>query len=52
MRIRFLMLCASLCISFMATSCDKKEEKPEKEPQEEACPGGDPKSDFFLIPLW
>ena len=24
----FLMLCASLCISFMATSCDKKEEKP------------------------
>ena len=25
----FLMLCASLCISFMATSCDKKDEKTE-----------------------
>ena len=41
------MLCASLCISFMATSCDKKEEKPEKEPQEEACRGGDPESDIL-----
>ncbi|MBR4689166.1 MAG: hypothetical protein IKO90_01750 [Bacteroidales bacterium] len=43
----FLMLCALMCISFMATSCDKKDEKPEKEPWEEACPGGDPESDIL-----
>ena len=43
----FLMLCASLCISFMATSCDKKNEKPEKKSWEEACSGGDPESDIL-----
>ena len=31
----FLMLCASLCISFMATSCDKKDEKPAATEQED-----------------
>lgn len=41
----FLMLCASLCISFMATSCDKKDEKPAKTEQE-GCVGGDPAPDY------
>ena len=39
------MLCASLCISFMATSCDKKDEKPAKTEQE-GCVGGDPAPDY------
>lgn len=42
----FLMLCASLCISFMATSCDKKEEKPATTEQE-GCVGGDPAPDIL-----
>ena len=41
----FLMLCASMCFSFLATSCDKKDEKPAKTEQE-GCVGGDPAPDY------